>query len=304
MAELPSARRTNRVVALVAVVLVLSAVGAWLVGKPAGNSVPTDTTAPTNTEPGTSPHGFLRPADTSLGWFFHSGSVEQFDYEMPALSCAAMADYISVDLCTVVKGKGGSFMIVGTEGYWDPNEPNSRGVVNVPLDLTVYVLAKGNGPTRAMSILDGSLDVNYEGEPTELRAYVATTSAGEVLVLHKKARSKTPAAYDYWEEVQVIAASPTGAPTLVAAYEGSNMSVTGDGAGVVLTSDRYASPSDKSREPVWNTFTYLTPATSYPYTWAESTKSGDRLDLDPLVEPRVAATYRYPSSTRGSGTDA
>ena len=304
MAERSSARRTNRVVALVAVVLVLCAVGAWLAGRPSGTSTTIDTTVPSGTEPTSSTHGFLRPADTSLSWFFHSGSVEQFDYEMPSLSCRAMADYISVDFCTVVKGKGGSFMIVGTEGYWDPAEPNSRGVVNVPLDLTVYVLAKGNGPTRAMSILDGSLDVNYEGEPTELRAYVATTSAGEVLVLHKKARSQTPAAYDYWEEVQVIAASPTGAPTLVAAYEGSNMSVTGDGAGVVLTSDRYASPSDKSREPVWNTFTYLTPATSFPYTWAESTKSGDRLDLEPLEEPRVTATYRYPNFMASSSTDA
>jgi len=303
MAELPSARRANRAVVVITLILLVIAGAAWVEGEPHGTPAATDTSSP-GTAPQSSPHGFLRPADTSLSWFFHSGSVEQFDYEMPSLSCTAMADYISVDLCTVVEGKGGSFMIVGTEGYWDPNEPNSRGVVNVPLDLTVYVLARGNGPARAMSILDGSLDANYDGEPTELRAYVAPTSAGEVLVLHKKARSETPAAYDYWEEVQVIAASPTGAPTLVAAYEGSNMSVTGDGAGLVLTSDRYASPSDKSREPVWNTFTYLTPATSYPYAWAESTKSGDRLDLEPEVEPRLAATYRYPSSTRGAGTDA
>jgi hypothetical protein len=73
---------------------------------------------------------------------------------------------------------------------------------------------------------------------------------------------------------------------------------------VVLISERYASPSDRNREPVWNTFTYLRPATTWPYAWAESVKSGDRLDLEPEIEPRLAATYRYPSSGAGNPSDA
>jgi hypothetical protein len=291
------------VVAAISLVLVIVAVAGWASGSRNGDTASPDTTAPASSGNDSSPHGYLRPADTSLSWFFHSGSVEQFDYEMESLSCASMAGYISMDLCAVVKGSNGSFMIVGTEGYWDPAEPNSRGVVNVPLDLTVYVLTEDNGPSRAMSILDGSLDINYDGEPTDLLAYVAQTTAGEALVLHKKARSASPAAYDYWDEVQVISASPTGAPTLVGAYEGSNIKVTGDGNGVMLESDRYASPSKTSREPLWSTFTYLAPATGYPYAWAESVKSGDRLDTEGEVKPRLAARYRYPNSSPG-GADA
>lgn len=300
MAKSSQARRVNRAVGVLAVILLLASGGAWLSGREVGSVSPSDTTSPSGEPSDISAHSFLRPADTSLSWFFHSGSREQFDYEMSSLSCGAMARYISIDLCTVVHGSGGSFMLVGTEGYWDPAEPNSRGIVNVPLDLTVYVLTKGNGPSRAMSILDGSLNVNLAGEPTDLEAYVAKTATGEVLVLHKKARAEAPAAYDFWDELQVIAASPTGAPTLVAAYEGSNIKVLGDGVGVVFESDRYASPSGSSRDPVWSTFTYLMPATGYPYSWAESMKSGDTLDIGTATAPHLAATYKFPSLRSGA----
>ena len=90
--------------------------------------------------------------------------------------------------------------------------------------------------------------------------------------------------------------SPTGAPTLVAAYEGSNIHLVGDGPGIVFSSDRYASPTGSATEPKWSTLTSLFPAEGEPYSWIESMRSGPRLSVPSSVKPVLADTYEFPNS--------
>jgi hypothetical protein len=296
MAKSSQAKRQNRLIGLVAVLLLLVA-GLSAVLESSSSSSPSDTSTPGGADHSSHSGSLTRPADTSLSWFNHSLSVEQFDYDMSSLSCTAMAKYITVDLCAVVTSKHGDFMVVGTEGYWDPQETNSAGVVKVPLDLTVYVLTAENGQKRAMSVMDGTVSVDYDGDVTVMSAYVVKTEQGEVLALHKHPQSQASGSYDFWDELQVVAASPTGAPTLVAAYEGSNIHLVGDGSGIVFSSDRYASPTGSSTEPKWSTLTSLFPAGGEPYSWNESMRSGPRLSVRSSVKPVVLAdSYDFPNS--------
>ena len=303
MAKASQARRTNRLIALVAVLL-LTGAGAVAYTDPAADGSPTVTTvAEGNGEPAPDLEYLSRPADTSLTWLYHSLSAEQFDYQMDELSCTAIRRYISADVCAVVESENGSFMLVGTEGFWDPQEPNSAGVVKIPLDLTVYALTNENGPTRAMSVMDGSVTVDYDGEPTALSAYSVETKGGPALVLHKRPQGSVTDSYDFYDELQVLALSPSGAPTVVAAYEGSGITVQGDGTGVVFTSDRYASPTKSGVEPTWKTFTYLSPAEGEPYGWSETMRSGPRLRVAKPVRPVLEDEYEWPNSAR-RGSDA
>ena len=128
MAKPSQAKRQNRLIGLVAVLLLVVA-GLSAVREGSSGSSPSDTTTPGDTGNSNHTGSLTRPADVSLSWFNHSLSVEQFDYDMSSLSCTAMAKYITVDLCAVVKSGHGDFMVVGTEGYWDPQEPNSAGIV-------------------------------------------------------------------------------------------------------------------------------------------------------------------------------
>lgn len=303
MAKASQARRTNRLIALVAVLL-LAGAGAIAATKPAPEGTPSDSTvAESDGEPVPDLDYLSRPADTGLTWLYHSLSAEQFDYEMDELSCSAIRKYISTDLCAVVESENGSFMLVGTEGFWDPQQPNSAGVVKVPLDLTVYALTDENGPTRAMSVMDGSVSVDYDGEPTALSAYSVATKDGGALVMHKRPQGNVTESYDFYDELQVLAVSPSGAPTVVAAYEGSGITVQGDGTGVVFASDRYASPTKSGVEPTWKTFTYLSPAEGQPYGWSETMRSGPRLRVVKPVKPVLLDEYEWPNSSR-RGSDA
>ena len=295
MAKSSQAKRQNRLIGLVAVLLLILA-GLSAVREGSSDSSPSDISTPDGTDHSNHTGSLTRPADTSLSWFNHSLSVEQFDYNMSSLSCTAMAKYITVDLCAVVKSELGDFMVVGTEGYWDPQETNSAGIVKVPLDLTVYVLTSENGQKRAMSVMDGTVSVDYDGDATVMSAYVVNTEQGEVLALHKHPQAQASGSYDFWDELQVVATSPTGAPTLVAAYEGSNIHLVGDGTGIVFSSDRYASPTGSSTEPKWSTLTSLFPAEGEPYSWNESMRSGPRLSVPSWVKPVLVDSYDFPNS--------
>lgn len=297
MAKSAQAKRTNRLLGLAAVLLIGVGVAAWATGDTSGTpSGSPDTTVPSDggTSAGTS--NLLRSADTSLSWFNHSNSVEQFDYEMPKLSCTTMATYITTDLCAVVRGGSGTFMVVGTEGYWDPNDADSNGNVRIPLDLTVYVLTDANGPSRAMSVLDGSVSVNYDDAKTYLSAYTLKTDAGEVLVLHKRPASQEQASYDFWDELQIVAMSPKHSPELVAAYEGSNIHFIGKDGGITFSADRYASPTGAAKEPTWSSLFSLSPVDSFPYYWTESVVSGKSLNHDNHEMPVLVDTYKFPNS--------
>ena len=297
MAKSPQAKRTNRLIGLVALLLIGGSVAAWATGDRSGSSSGSpDTTMVDGGDGSVVESDLLRPADTSLSWFNHSNSVEQFDYEMKKLSCTSMATYITTDLCAVVHGSAGSFMVVGTEGYWDPNDTDSNGNVKIPLDLTAYVLTDANGPSRAISVLDGTVNVNYDDAKTFLSAYTLTTDAGEVLVLHKRPATQADASYEFWDELQVVAMSPKHSPESVAAYEGSNIHFMGKNGGIMFSADRYASPTGAAKEPAWSSIFSLLPVDSFPYYWTESMVSGKGLNHDAHVMPVLVDTYKFPNS--------
>ena len=95
MARTSQAKRQNRLIGLVAVLLLVVA-GLSAVREGSSGSSPSDTSTPGHTGNSSHTGTLTRPADVSLTWFNHALSVEQFDYNMSSLSCTDMASYITV----------------------------------------------------------------------------------------------------------------------------------------------------------------------------------------------------------------
>ncbi len=159
------AKRTNRALAtLTFLALVGASVAAAFGSGPNASSTSTTTpSAPSiNDIPGS------RPAETALSWFDHGFAVEQFDYEMDELSCDAVEKTITPDLCAVVGSGDNAFMMVGAEGYWDPEDQDSEGSVWVPLNVTLFSLRTDNKMSRAVSVLDGLIEKQYTSNRAQL----------------------------------------------------------------------------------------------------------------------------------------
>lgn len=271
MARGGTARRTNGALVLATAMALLLAGAAAVFGE----RRVTPSTGPTTTAPerpqvdGTG----IRPADVARSWFDHGTAREQFDYSMNALSCDELAKYMTLDLCAVATAESGSFMLVGTESFWDPDDTDADGISWVPFDLTVFTMRRDAG-ARAVSVLDGYTEKAYSRLKAQLDLYRAEVNGDEVLVLVKRLAPGAGDAYDYTESVQVLAASGSGAPTLVASYEGANVQVASTGRALVVTSLRYGPPGDPDAEGNWFSKVTLTPSTREPYAWDETITSG------------------------------
>lgn len=287
-----SARRTNRVIALVSLVLIAAAALSALVGdrSPAGTSSSTTTTPSKPQVDGTG----TRPAETSRSWFDHGTAREQFDYKMDELSCDEMDTYLTVDLCAVATATSGSFMLVGTESFWEPTDKDSDGFAWIPFDLTAYTMRR-DGTSRAISVLDGYTEKAHTSLKVKLDLYRAEVDGDEVLVLVKRMADGAGDPYDYIEEVQVLAASPTGAPTLVASYSGADIEVSSTGTSLVVSSRRYASPVEGNAEEVsWYSLITLSPSDDDTSSWNETITSGVR--PKPASEGMTLVdSYSFPS---------
>lgn len=263
-----AARRTNRVlVTLVTVVIVVIGAVAFGVDNPA--RTPADTTAPD----GPAPVGNgSRPAETSLSWFDHSMSVEQFDYDMKTLSCKSVAEAITPDLCSIASSPHGDFMLVGSEGFWDPAEVDDEGFAHISMNFSVFTMRDDQGAARAISVLDGSVDHRYSKLPVRIDVFTAVVRGSEVLVLHKHLSDPEADAYSSWDEVQILAASSTGAPTVVATYRGAQLRVAATGSEILLSNLRYRA-SGTSAGSEWYSRVTLTPSGSSPTDWIEKVTS-------------------------------
>lgn len=270
-----SARRSNALIAAVAVVLAAGAAAAAVFGErttPSSNgsasSVPV--------KPQVDGSG-VRPAETARSWFDHGTAREQFDYAMKSLSCAVMNTFLTVDLCAVATAKSGSFMLVGSESFWDPSDVDSDGLAWIPFDLTAYTMRRDGDAPRAISVLDGYTEKAHTSRKAQLDLYKVEVNGDDVLVLVKRQSNPDADPYEFTEEVQVLAASHTGAPTLVASYSGSDVEVSCTASSVVLSSLRYPSPSDENGPGAeWYSRITLTPTSREPYSWDERITSGDR----------------------------
>lgn len=296
MAERRPSRSTNRSILAVLVVVILVASAAAVFGdRAAPGSSATESTTTTSLAP-VEEKRIVRPAETSYAWFDHSFGVEQYDYVMDELSCDAVADIITVDLCGVAETPNGNFMLVGAESFWDPRETDSDGYAYIPFEFSTHVMQ--DRPKRAVGILDGYDDKAYTGNVARLDLYSARIDGSQVLVLHKHLADPDADAYSFWDSVQVLAMSPTGAPTVVATYEGARLKVARDGDALVLSSLRYKSSATGDTSP-WFTNLRLTPSERADGSWDESpgSSASEVENGAGLVE---LDTYTFPSTSRGT----
>lgn len=267
-----SAKRTNRAVLAIAFVLIAGAAAAAVWGD--NTSTPatetTTTPAPLN-DPTTGPG--TRPAEVSYSWFDHGMSVEQTDYPMDELSCETLTETITPDVCAVAETSHGSFMLSGVEGYWDPSEVDADGLAQIPFDMTLFTMRTDQSIPRAVSVMDGYLQKAYTKNKAQVDLYRARINGDDVLVVVKRLSDGAPDAYAFADAVQVIAASSTGAPTVVATYEGSSIKVAADKEKIVVSSLRYRSTGD-NEEAQWFTRLTLTPSSDDPALWLETVTSG------------------------------
>ena len=262
------AKRTNTGLALLLITVLLGAGATAYFGDTSTNH---SSAEPTVEEPAGATGS--RPAETSYSWFDHSFNAEQFDYEMSSLSCASVAKVITPDLCSVANTSNGSFMLVGSEGYWDPQEEDADGIVWVPLNLTVFTQRSDHDTPRAISVLDGIVEKQYTANKAEVDAYVATISGQEMLVLHKRLSKTDADPYSFTEEVQVIAMSKSGAPLVVATYAGSSLRVAASSHHIEISTLRYLT-SAQSSDDKWFTHIVLSPDESDGAHMIETVTSG------------------------------
>lgn len=298
MADRRPSRTTNRSIFLLVIAVALVAASAAVFGNRPSPTHDASATTTSTIAPDESQAALSRPAETSFSWFDHSFGVEQYDYVMKDLSCEAVADIITVDLCGVAETPNGDFMLVGAESYWDPRETEADGFAYIPFEMSVHVMQ--DGPRRAVGILDGYEEKAHTANIARIDLYSARINDAEVLVLHKHLADPDADAYSFWDSLQVIAMSPTGAPTVVASYEGARLKVARDGDALVLSSLRYKSSASGDTSP-WYTNIRLAPSARTDGTWDESpTSSGSQVTNGAgMVE---VDSHTFPS-TKGGGRD-
>jgi hypothetical protein len=291
-----SAKRTNRVLASAVIVVLLGAAIAASVQFSGEASAPSTSDAPVVTPPANSTGS--RPAEIGYSWFDHGFASEQIDFDMPALSCASVADTITPDLCAVARATSGAFMLVGTEGFWDPEELDADGTSWVPLDLTVFVMRTDIEGPRAISVLDGSTEKAYTDVGVSIDLYTANIDGDDVLVLHKRLTNSSDDPFSFRESVQILAMSPTGAPTLVATYEGHQMRVAASGSTIEMSSLRYRT-SNTSPNPQWFTRVSVKPSARdiALYSWDEIVTSNDA-EIPSGQDMKLQATYDFPVASQ------
>jgi hypothetical protein len=130
-----------------------------------------------------------------------------------------------------------------------------------------------NGMPRAVSILDGIVEKQYTANAAQVDVYVATIGGEEMLVIHKRLSKATADPYSFTEEVQVIAMSKTGAPTVVATYAGSAVRVAAAVNHIEISTLRYLT-STQSSEGKWHTRIVLKPSASDDIRLDETVTSG------------------------------
>lgn len=293
-----AARRTNRALAALAFfIAVLAGVAAGVQETSEEVTEPTDTVDVV--EPPANTNG-QRPAEIGLSWFNHGFGTEQIDYDMTSLSCRNVSESITPDVCAVAQTTFGDFMLIGTEGFWDESEQDLEGRVWIPLDVSIFVMRDDLEGPRAISVLDGSTEKALTDLPVTVDVYSTRIDRNDVLVIHQYLADDSEDAFSYRDSVQVVAMSPTGAPTVVATYEGYQLRVASSGSSIELSSLRYRS-SNSTPNPQWFSRISLFPqsGTALPYSWNEVVTSKDQ-HVPNGQAMTLESTYSFP--TTGSFT--
>jgi hypothetical protein len=106
--------------------------------------------------------------------------------------------------------------------------------------------------------------------------------------------------YDVSDQVFLIAASPTGAPTVVAWYNGPEISFQADGKNITLLYKRYGIATESGQlQQDWNTQVRLFPSGRVPYGWDEQITTAEAADdLVNALPVVLVDSYTFPVHSR------
>ena len=242
------AKRTNRVLGVLVVLLLI---GAGAVAQFVEPSTSSEATVVSGNDASTLG---VRPAEVSRSNFSAGWGIEQYDFQMNALSCSELNTHITTDLCAVAKTKHGDFMFSATESYWDETESD------VTLEMSLFGYQDNNGSKRATGLLDAQMVRDLDGVQVKIDLYRTEVHGDEVLIAHRHPVDDTVNGFDVSDQVFIIAASPTGAPTVVAWYNGPDISFEVDGKNITLLYKRYGVATESGTlQQGWNTQVRLFP---------------------------------------------
>ena len=287
------AKRTNRVLGLLVVLLLIGTGAVALFIEPSSSSDATVVSGHDATTAG------VRPAEVSRSNFSAGWGIEQYDFQMNALSCTELNTHITTDLCAVAKTKHGDFMFSATESYWDETDNEAT------LEMSLFGFQDNNGWKRASGLLDAQMVRDLDGVQVEIDLYRTEVNGDEVLIAHRHPVDQTVNGYDVSDQVFIIAASPTGAPTAVAWYNGPEISFEADGKNITLLYKRYGVATESGQlQQGWNTQVRLFPSGRVPFGWDEQITTGpalsDVMDAVPVV---LVDSYTFPVHSRLAGKD-
>ena len=285
------AKRTNRVLGVLVVLLLI---GAGAVAQFVEPSTSSDATVVSGNDATTLG---VRPAEVSRSNFSAGWGIEQYDFQMNALSCSELNTHITTDLCAVARTKHGDFMLSATESYWDETDSETT------LEMSLFVFQDNNGWKRATGLLDAQMVRDLDGVQVKIDLYRTEVNGDEVLIAHRHPVDDTVNGYDVSDQVFIIAASPTGAPTVVAWYNGPDISFEVDGKNITLLYKRYGIATESGTlQQGWNTQVRLFPSARDPFGWDEQITTGPELrevmDAVPVI---LVDSYTFPVHNRLAG---
>ena len=278
------ATRTNRVLGLLVVLLLIGAGAVALFIEPSSSSEATVVSGHDATTLG------VRPAETSRSNFSAGWGIEQYDFQMNALSCTELNTHITTDLCAVARTKHGDFMLSATESYWDETDSETT------LEMSLFGFQDNNGWKRATGLLDAQMVRDLDGVQVKIDLYRTVVNGDEVLIAHRHPVDETVNGYDVSDQVFIIAASPTGAPTVVAWYNGPGISFEADGKNITLLYKRYGVATESGTlQQGWNTQVRLFPSARVPFGWDEQITTGPAIrDVVNAVPVVLVDSYTFP----------
>ena len=285
------AKRTNRVLGLLVVLLLIGTGAVALFVEASSSSDATVVSGHDATTAG------VRPAETSRSNFSAGWGIEQYDFQMNALSCTELNTHITTDLCAVARTKHGDFMFSATESYWDETDNEAT------LEMSLFGFRDNNGWKRASGLLDAQMVRDLDGVQVEIDLYRTVVNGDEVLIAHRHPVDDTINGYDVSNQVFIIAASPTGAPTVVAWYNGPEISFEADGKNITLLYKRYGVATESGQlQQGWNTQVRLFPSARDPFGWDEQITTGPAIhDVVDMVPVELVDSYTFPVHNRLGG---
>jgi hypothetical protein len=210
---------------------------------------------------------------------------------MDSLNCAAINKELSLDVCAVAHTSTGDFMLTGIEPFDYTYE----------LEMSLFTLHKDAGVTRAVTMRNGSVSGAFRLGLWRLDVYRTLINGDEVLLLHIRPVDSSVDGFDNLDQVMIIAASPTGAPTQVAKYLGPHMEFESDGKNIYLYWKRYG-PKGTGGDDGWITVAKLFPSDREVYGWNEHMTSAMVADQKPgktaagtnVTPMTMVDTYTFP----------